>query len=233
MQTTPVPPLAHRSPSISVTLAAHFERLIATGGLPPGARLPSERDLAASMSVSRASLREAMAELENKHLIERTPGRGTIVVEASAEELELRGLAAGAAEQDDAAELRLVVEPSIAALAAQRATESNLLQLREVLDASTATLKPARSLELDLEFHLLLAHAAGNPLLVTLHGLMSEWTMPVRTHSHSTKAGRTHSVAWHRAIYDAVAAHNPEAARTAMENHLADVRHLIAAETSR
>jgi GntR family transcriptional repressor for pyruvate dehydrogenase complex len=185
------------------------------------------------MSVSRASLREAMAELENKHLIERTPGRGTIIIEASTEELALRGLANSAAEQDDAAELRLVVEPSIAALAAQRATESNLLQLREVLDATATSIRPARSLELDLEFHLLLAQAAGNPLLATLHGLMAEWTMPVRTHSHSTKAGRTYSAAWHRAIYDAVAARNPDAARTAMEKHLADVRTLIATETNR
>jgi len=225
--TTRIPPLQRRSQSVSVSLAAHLERLIALGELRPGDRFPSERELAGSMLVSRASLREAMHELERKHLIERTPGRGTIVVQPSDEERELRNLHADASHQDDAAELRLVVEPSIAALSAQRATAANLLALHNVLDASTGPLKPARSLELDLEFHILLAHAAQNPLLAALHQLVSHWTLDVRRRSHGTKAGRKHSVEGHRAIYAAVAAHDYSGARVAMEQHLHDVRTLI------
>lgn len=231
--TTPVPPLARRSASIAVTLAAHFERLIATGELPPGSRLPGERELAASFEVSRASLREAMYELEQKHLVERTPGRGTIVVVPSEQERALRELSIPRADQDNAAELRQIVEPSIAALAARRATSADLLQLQDVLDASSGDLRPARSLELDLEFHLLLSRAAGNPLLTALHGLMSEWTMPVREVSHRRRAGRSGSVAGHRQIYRAVAAHDAEAARAAMEAHLSDVHHLIARQGTR
>src|ERR1700757_554897 len=62
--------------------AARLERLIVAGDLQPGDRLPSERDLALTLNVSRASLREAMHELEAKRLIERRPGRGTTVLPA-------------------------------------------------------------------------------------------------------------------------------------------------------
>ncbi|MDM8084604.1 FadR/GntR family transcriptional regulator [Cellulomonas cellasea] len=229
---TPVPPLARRSPTISVTLAAHLERLIATGQLAPGQRLPGERELAAQLAVSRASLREAMFELESKHLIERRPGRGTVVVETSAEQRDLHDLTAGAggpggAAIADAAELRLIVEPSVAGLAARRATPANLLQLHDVLDASVGPLTPSRSVELDLEFHLLLAQAARNPLLTTLHGLMGEWTLPIRRRSHTTKAGRARSLAGHRDIYAAVDAHDPDAATAAMHAHLLDIHTLL------
>ena len=73
-------PLELRVRSVSVQVAAHLERLITLGDLNPGDRLPAERDLAADMRVSRASLREAMHELEAKKLIERRPGRGTVVL---------------------------------------------------------------------------------------------------------------------------------------------------------
>lgn len=226
---TPVPPLPRRSPTIAVTLTAHLERLIATGELAPGQRLPGERELAAQLAVSRATLREAMYELEAKRLIERRPGRGTVVVDASAEQLDLQELAhlSSGSATADAGELRSVVEPSVAALAARRATPANLLQLQDVLDASAGPLTAARSVELDLEFHLLLAQAARNPLLTTLHGLMSEWTLTVRRRSHATKAGRTHSIEGHRAIYAAVAAHDADAAHAAMHAHLHDIHTLL------
>lgn len=223
-----IPPLARRSATMPVVLAAHLERLIATGELAAGARLPSERDLAASMSVSRATLREAMHELEAKHLIERRPGRGTVVVERSDAERALLDLSSPAREARDAAELREIVEPSVAALAAQRATPANLLQLREVLDRTSTRLRPEESLACDTEFHLLVAQAAGNPLLATLHTMVTEWTIEVRRHSHTTADGRRTSLGGHRAIYAAIEAHDADAAQRAMAEHLGDVRRLIA-----
>lgn len=225
---TPVPPLARRSPSMSVTLAAHLERLIATGELAPGQRLPGERELAVQLDVSRATLREAMFELESKNLIERRPGRGTVVVESSVEQRELHELATAAATSvDDATELRLIVEPAVAGLAACRATPANLLQLHDVLVASQGATTASRSVEVDVEFHLLVAQAARNPLLVTLHDLMADWTLPSRRRSHTTKAGRARSLAGHREIYDAVAAHDAEAATAAMQRHLTDIHTFI------
>lgn len=229
--TTDIPPLNRRPQNVSVALAAHFERLIATGEILPGTRLPSERELATSMSVSRSSLREAMHELESKHLISRTQGRGTIVLAPTAGVDELLAMSVGGTEQEHAAELRSIIEPSVAGLAAHRATPANLLQLHDVLDKSHENLLQAESLRLDVEFHLLLAQAAQNPLLTALHTMASEWTGEVRQHSHATKEGRRASVRGHRAILDAVAAHDGLAARQAMEDHLRDVRELIAKAT--
>lgn len=226
-----IPPLTRRTENISVVLAAHLERLIATGRLTPGDRLPAERDLAASLQVSRATLREAMHELEGKHLIERRPGRGTVVVARTDAEralLDLPGPDGPARERRDAAELREILEPAVAGLAARRATAANLLQLREVLDRTTGETRADGSLECDIEFHLLVARAAGNPLVSTLHTLMTEWTMDVRRHSHTTREGRRTSLDGHRAIYDAIERHDPDAAHRAMADHLGVVRGLIA-----
>jgi GntR family transcriptional repressor for pyruvate dehydrogenase complex len=226
--------MPRRARSISIELAAHVERLIATGVLRPGERLPPERELAASLSVSRSTLREAMHELEAKHLVERRTGRGTIVAEPTESVTELyAGLADDAdVTLDDATELRLIVEPRIAAAAALRASPSNFVQLEDVLARSAPDLSSERSLELDMEFHLLLAHAARNPLLVAVCTVTSRWTESVRRHSHATPEGRLRSLEGHRAIYRAVAARDAEAAATAMDEHLSEIREVIARRTS-
>jgi DNA-binding FadR family transcriptional regulator len=228
MDISQVPPLRRRVRGVSVELAAHFERLIATGALRPGSKLPPERELALSMSVSRASLREAMHELESKHLIDRAPGRGTTVSEPRTEVGELVALRAQGGEQEaHAGELRLVIEPRIAGFAAARATAANILLLEDSLSAQSENLNPAESLRLDLEFHVLLAQAAQNPLLSAVITLTSQWTSDVRQHSHATKEGRRISVRGHRAILDAVRAQDERGARTAMEAHLSEVQGLI------
>ncbi|MBF4620807.1 MULTISPECIES: FadR/GntR family transcriptional regulator [Clavibacter] len=221
-------PGMRRSRNVPVELVAHLERLIATGELAPGTKLPAERELALSMSVSRSSLREAMHELESKHLVERTPGRGTIVMRPSDEVTRLRGLAPDRMSADHVAELREVIEPRVAGFAALRATPANVLQLSDVLDRSSEDLRQAESLRLDVEFHLLLAQAAQNPLLSALCTMSSEWTGDVRAHSHATRRGRRISLRGHHAIHEAVAAHDVAGAQAAMAAHLADVRELIA-----
>lgn len=221
-------PLMHRrAHKESVAVAAHFERLIASRELEPGFRFPSERELATQLSVSRTTLREAMHELESKRLIERVPGRGTTVLAPPIESEELRRIDGHSADRDNVAELRAIIEPSVAELAALRATAANILQLQDVLDQSTGELRASESYRLDLEFHLLLAQAAGNPLLTTLHSLMGSWTAQVRKHSHATTKGRRMSIDGHRAILDAVRAGDPNAARRAMELHLGEVRDAI------
>jgi DNA-binding FadR family transcriptional regulator len=228
MSNLDIPPLRRRSGHASAELAAHFEKLIASGHLQPGMRIPAERELAVSMSVSRTTLREAMHELEAKHLIERRPGRGTTVLGPSSEvgvlidtltdvELQVR----------HAAEMRFVVEPRIAGFAARRATAADILRLHEVLDQSGDHLRPSESLSLDLQFHALLAEAAQNPLLSAVHRLSADWTGDLRAHSHATKAARQASTEGHRIILAAVIAHDAQAAEDAMEQHLREVADLI------
>ncbi|WP_293781453.1 FadR/GntR family transcriptional regulator [uncultured Aeromicrobium sp.] len=209
--------------TIGGAVGAHLLQLIATE-LKPGDRLPPERELAASLGVSRTSVREALAELHQRGLVERRPGRGTTVLAPPehAGELEER-LAAETARHTDAAELRLIVEPQIAALAARRAGESDLLALERTLAESEGELTAEDSLKLDIRFHLQLATASRNPLLEPLCSLTSDWVREVRAYSHRTSTGRQRSLEGHRAIYQAVRARDAEAACEAMVAHLGEV----------
>lgn len=223
-----IPPLARRTRGVSAEVAAHLEHLVASGTLTPGERLPSERDLAASLAVSRATVREALAELESKHLIERRQGKGSIVVDRGTTSAELRdGMSTLDVELHNVTELRELVEPRIAALAARRAADSNLMQLEDVLARSSEHLSAEESLRLDRAFHELLAHAAQNPLLVALSGMTDEWTVSLRGRSHATRQSRRTSVEGHREILAAVAAGDEEGAARAMAAHLRDVQAII------
>ncbi|WP_205314567.1 FadR/GntR family transcriptional regulator [Nocardioides houyundeii] len=212
---------------MSVQLAAHLERLIATGTFPTGIKLPNERALAAEFGVSRTTLREAMHELESKRLVERTPGRGTIVLDTGSDEAFESIALEGTGNVSHASELRSLLEPSLAALAARRATPATILQLHQVLDRTQDGISRSVSLALDIEFHLLVAQASANPLLHSLHKLATEWTSDIRLRSHATKEARRTSLLGHRSILAAIESHDEARAREAMSAHLADVARLI------
>ena len=221
-----VPSIA-RPRSISGEVGAYLERLIATE-MSPGDRLPPERELAESLDVSRTSVREALQRLEQRRLVDRRPGRGTVVL---APDSRVRTLAddldPGARERADVAELRALIEPQVAGLAAVRASDADVVLLEQTLADSHAGLDPQESLALDLAFHAQLAQASGNPLLTSLCDVVAGWSHEVRRRSHTTRAGRRSSVRWHRTILDAVVDHDAEAATAAMAEHLAEVARLV------
>lgn len=220
--------------SVGDEVAARLEKRIVLGDLKPGDRLPSERELAASLQVSRASLREAMHELEAKHLIERTPGRGTTVLPPPAHVSALYSKVSGKErELREVAELRDVVEPRLARFAALRATEADLIALREILADTGGFLDAQTSLRLDLEFHLLVAQAADNGLLASLITLTASWTTKTRVLSHNTETARRRSHAGHCRILDAISSRDPDAASLAMTCHLDEVNELTRANVAR
>lgn len=215
--------------TLSTGIATHIEQLIVDGELQPGDRIPPERQLAKTLGVSRASLREAMHELESRNLIDRRQGRGTTVASPAAERMSLLDeLTKQEVEQRNAAELRDIVEPRIAFLAATRRAATNIRALDEILMQSERASSADESLRLDVEFHVELTQAAQNPLLSTLVGVTNDWTLETRRHSHATAEARRLSIEGHRRILDALVTGDAEAARLAMESHLADVRRLVA-----
>jgi GntR family transcriptional repressor for pyruvate dehydrogenase complex len=213
-----------RSTSVSDEIVAHIETLISSGSLSPGTKLPPERELAAVLRVSRVSLREAMHELEAKRVIDRRPGRGTVVLDRPDH---VRALYEELSESErtlrDVAELRETIEPKFAELAAERATRATLSALRRILDRTRHDLPRDESLRADLSFHMLLAQASQNPLMVALNSLANSWTAAVRTFSHDTAQARRSSHDGHQRIFDAVRSGDAAAARDAMLAHLADV----------
>ncbi|MBD0860673.1 FadR family transcriptional regulator [Gordonia sp. zg691] len=213
-----------RSTSIGAEIVAHFEQLISSGELAPGTRLPSERELATSLNVSRTSLREAMHELEVKNMVARRPGRGTIVTEPHGQANDLyERISEAERTLRDVAELRETIEPRFAELAARRITDSTLIALEDVLAKTRLPMTQQESIELDISFHMLIAQASQNRLLVALGTLANEWTASTRALSHADSPARRLSHEGHHRIYLRLRERDAEAARQAMLDHLSEV----------
>lgn len=225
--------LATRPVHVSDNLSAKLEQMILTGELPQGSRLPPEREFAAQLGVSRASVREALRELELKGMIDRRPGRGTLVADAS-RLLQTGSLLAVMSDVErtvsEVMDLRAALEPPIAGRAASRATPRDVERLATIHAAMRASRSSARTVELDVEFHQEIGRATHNPLLVKLVEVTSEWMAPSRNRPLQSRQRRGRSIAAHGRILDAIAAHDPGEAAAAMADHIADVNRLLVDE---
>jgi GntR family transcriptional regulator, transcriptional repressor for pyruvate dehydrogenase complex len=232
-----VPPIdwgrvAVRPNNLPDGLAASLERMIADGTLAAGARIPAERELATRMGVSRASVRSALRDLELKGLIDRRPGRGTVVADHSAR-LREAGSLLGLLERTDrdlmeAMDLRATIEPPIAARAAVRATAADIRRLHEIIEAAAAAGSLKEFAELDEAFHRQLSRCTHNPLLERLMATSSDWIGPSRSSARLTRGRAASSLAAHREIAEAVAARDPDAAAEAMASHIERVNAVLA-----
>ncbi len=202
------------------------ERLAAdirSGSLAPGGRLPSERDLARTFEVSRASVREAIASLQVQGVVETRKGAGTFVA--------ARPPAAEAphdASPSAVLEARLQLEPAVARLAAARAQRDsaaeNLLVAMEAEPVDIATWNSS-----DRLFHRQLAAMTGNPVLLAFADhvatLMDQPLWQRLRDDSIAVPGRTRiHVAEHRMIYEAIVAGDAEAAAFYSTQHINRVR---------
>lgn len=227
MPDAPLAGFVRRSTAVGVEIVAHFERLISTGELAPGTRLPNERELAASFKVSRTSLRDAMAELQVKNMVVRRPGRGTVVTEPPARANDLyERISEAERTLRDVAELRETIEPRFAELAGRRITDSTLMALESVLERTKQPMSQEESIEQDIAFHMLIAQASQNRLLVALGALANEWTASTRALSHADVPARSLSHDGHHRVYLCLRDRDPEGARLTMLQHLSEVADL-------
>ncbi len=151
---------------------------IAHGELREGDRLPSERDLAAQMQISRPTLREAIRVLADAGVVAVTPGPGggmTVASEYVPRELVMRGSRMRLSEIPGVLEARRLVEPRVAQLAAARANDEDLsrlerllVQQRELVGRGRIAAEEDRFLQLDTRFHLAIARASGNTTVISL-----------------------------------------------------------------
>jgi GntR family transcriptional regulator, transcriptional repressor for pyruvate dehydrogenase complex len=202
---------------------------IEQGALKPGEQLPAERALALQFGVSRTAVREAVKALHEKGLVEAYPGRGTFITSGSSNAIRLtldRMIKTGSADGTvHLTEVREMLEPEIAALAATRAREENLEELKEAVGImDDAKQDPAAYIEADLDFHLALAEAAANPLILSLIdsivGVLREQRMRIFKVDGGPERGQYH----HKRILEAVENRDPAGARAAMRAHLRQVR---------
>ena len=197
------------------------------GTWPVGKRLPSERALIEELHVSRVPLREALSSLRALGVLETRAGSGTRVARVTAHTiaqlLPLLVTLEGERTFDQIFELRLALETQTAALAAERRAEHDLFLLHDFtrrfradLDAGLET-----AIETDLDFHVQIAKATGNPLFAVLMQSLAELVKHVQRKScQDDPLRRRRAVESHEAIVDAIDARDPQRARAEMEAHL-------------
>ena len=155
-----------------------IKKLIIDGKLQPGDKLMSERQLAETLSVSRASVREAFTALGVMGIINIRPGEGSFVREASYESMiePLSFLLQGDIDNVmQLLEVRKILEMEIAALAALRATEEDIEDIRRALNKMVDEVNAGEmGDDADAEFHFAVVKAAHNPVLVTLISAISD-----------------------------------------------------------
>jgi DNA-binding FadR family transcriptional regulator len=207
---------------------------IASGGLAPGARLPSERNLARAFEVSRPSIREAVAELQNEGLVVTRHGAGSFIAENAMRLLsESSGAMAADASPSALLEARTLFEPAVAKLAARRRyrdrSAEELLDEMESIKDVAAPDQRARWSEADRLFHRQIAAMTANPIVTDLADRIAAtmaqplWRRlrdqaladPRRVHLYAAE---------HRLIYEAVATGDADASETYARGHLRRVR---------
>ena len=208
---------------VTAALKAH----IASGEALPGSRLPTEPVLSERYGVSRTVIREAISRLKSAGLVEVRQGSGTVVsegahIKAFTIDFDVRGSIEAVLR---VTELRRGIEGEAAALAAQRRTPKQLAMIEHALKAiNTAEHEQRDGVEEDLGFHLSISQATGNPLYPSLHEFIAQFVKDaIRiTRSNEERRGdmaRTVHIE-HLAIYTAIAASDPEAARQAALTHI-------------
>lgn len=209
-------------------VARQLRNLMQQGVLRPDDRLPPERELAKRFGVSRATVRHALSVLQAVGLIESRVGDGTFtrsdpaVLNVTNLASALRAAQGSLIEQ---LELRRLIEPQAASLAAERATQSDIDELGRYLSEQDLHVSDPLFIEADSAFHLVIAGATKNGLLVKMVEGIHELLRESRELSWRAGGG-ARPLAEHRRIDEAIRRHDSHAAYSAMMDHVLDVERL-------
>lgn len=228
--TPPTPPFGTvRREGVPQQIVTRLQDLIRQRHLGPGDRLPSERELANSMAVSRSSLREALRALNVMGVLEMRHGEGTFITSLEPELLvRPLGFALSLSEGafDDLFAARMVLEPAIAAMAAENAEDEDVARLEACLKASHAACDDHEAfLEADLQLHRIVCDTARNPILEQFMRSIASLAIASRHETVHIPGVVESSIGEQAEIVAAIRARDPEAARSSMARHLERLRH--------
>ena len=207
-----------------------LRKMIHSGELSPGDRLPPERDLAKLLGVSRPTLRAGIRSLSTVGILQSKQGAGTFVVEKDDSPTldgdPLRMLSAlHGFTSDEMFEARLALEMSIAGLAAERASSEQMTLMAEEITGMYASLnEPEQYLLHDMQFHQTIASASNNRILTSLMNMIATILYDSRSKTVKRAKDLKQSAEQHHNIYRAMREHDPEAARRAMHDHLVETQ---------
>jgi GntR family transcriptional regulator, transcriptional repressor for pyruvate dehydrogenase complex len=205
-----------------------IKAMITSGALKAGDRLPREADLAAQLGLSRSSLREAVRALSLVNILDVRRGDGTYVTSLDPPLLlEALSFMVDFHRDDTVLEflrVRRILEPAATALAAERITEAESEELRKLLDSLGQDPNVDDLVANDLEFHRRIAACSGNSVLCSLLDTLSGPTTRARVWRGLTQAGtKERTIAEHRAILEALTAHESDVAWSWATVHIAGV----------
>ena len=207
-------------------VAEQLIELIGSRRLRAGDVLPPERELVDSYRVGRSSVREALRMLESRGLIE-SRGNGSFQVAELRNMLDRSFDLLVTVEEADYAELfevRRILEGEAAALAASRRTRAQVERMRDHVDAMQAGLSSEeRFITADLHFHLAVAEATRNRVVVHLMNAIRSLLQRSLSSSYHIKGSPERAVEMHRLILEAIHERHPEEARQRMQEHVARV----------
>jgi GntR family transcriptional regulator, transcriptional repressor for pyruvate dehydrogenase complex len=205
------------------TLADVLAERVMTGRLAVGERLPSERQLALEFGMSRPMVREALRTLVERRLIDVAPSRGAFVRRDTGPrryqpfDVEYRRRGTTARQLSEA---RLMLETEAAALAATRADASDLATLQAAVERLEASANPLDRVRNDLAFHAAMVAASHNSVIETMFASIQGLTVELMVRSAGDPEVVRRSQPYHRLAYEAIAARDADAARTAIRDHL-------------
>lgn len=217
----------HRIPD---AVLAEIQRMITSGELKEGDKLPNQNDFAAQLGVSRPSLREALQTLTQLGAIEQRPGVGTILVARSRAFLagsQALPLISDAEATAQLVEARRIVELGMISLAATRISDQELEELGQVL-ADMETAAAQTNIEeyctKDLVYHHLIAKAAHNTFISSIfQNIRQPFEQFLQDTFRAMPDRLQRSLNEHRKVYKALKARDPELAEAAMDSHIAMV----------
>ena len=222
MKNTPAPNEANpQETRLYRVVANRIRELIRDENMRAGQRLPAERELSAKLSVSRASLREALIALELGGFVEVRGGSGVYVSEQATSQEDVAEVGPGPFEVLAA---RRLIESEVAALAAKMATDAQIdAIMTAVVEMERDHEDRASNEQADRNFHLAIARATGNSAMVGVIDYLwnqrgSLWHK-LKEHFR-TEELRLATLTDHRKILEAIAAHDAAGARQAMRAHL-------------
>ncbi|WP_228386371.1 FadR/GntR family transcriptional regulator [Ornithinicoccus halotolerans] len=211
-----------RSGNVFEETMEHLLRLLRLGQFPPGTRMPPERELAEALGVSRTTLREALAELQQAGYVQARRGRygGTYVAPVLPAPQAPEVPTLDAAEVEDVLTLRAVVEPAAARLAAERLPRAK--QLARVQEAHEQLVGvPVEAYRpLDSRFHLEVARLSGTPSLVAVVADVRNQVNRLLDRIPLLPPNLDHSTQQHAALLEALEQGDPVAAEAVITDHL-------------
>lgn len=209
--------------SLSAQIIKSLTEYFFSGSLLAGSKLPSERQLAEALGVSRSAVRDAIQSLGLLGVVDIRQGDGTYLRETGSELLPRViewGLFLGERRVMDLIEARQQVEISLAALAARRRTDEDVAELQSILEQMDAASGSDEFVGLDIQFHAAIAKAARNTVLADVLSNITSLIRVWMSRSIEAAGETVTSNDEHRLVVEAISAGNSRAAQSAMRTHM-------------